>query len=203
MSKTVDSFLQIFCYCLPADNSDGYVVFGVEALKLCPPTFSIPLIGNLGGLGNYGVDLVGITIGGRRLDMSTTTTIIDSGTPISRLPEGVYNELRSEFVELMSKYPVAERSNIMDTCYNLESVVGDVEEVVPSMVMHFGDMKELRLDAYGVVAKQNGMSQVCLAFAATKSAAEAPIIGTHQHRSVKVRFDVLDKVLGFGTTRGC
>ncbi|KAI9192691.1 hypothetical protein LWI28_026634 [Acer negundo] len=59
--------------------------------------------------------------------------IIDSGTPISRLPGSVYAELQSTYQDLMSNYPIA----TADPCYDLSGSDDDINKILPSMKFAF------------------------------------------------------------------
>ncbi|XP_044464940.1 aspartyl protease AED1-like [Mangifera indica] len=197
ISQTSGNFLRLFCYCLPpTEASSGFLAFGITAALTCLPRISTPLISDPDGFNRYFVNLVGITIGQRTLQISSNdaaslrNTIIDSGTHITRLPATVYSELRSVFNEFMAKFPVAPRFGKMDTCYNLAGY--DLSSVVPSMILHFDNSVDLNLDHDSVVLSESE-SQVCLAFAEDTET----IIGNHQQRNVNVLYDIIDKKVGF------
>ncbi|XP_031276412.1 aspartyl protease AED1-like [Pistacia vera] len=197
ISQTFLNFLQLFCYCLPpTENSSGFLVFGITAATTCLPQFGTPLISDPDGYNRYFVNLVGITIGNKTLQISSNdasslrNTIIDSGTRISRLPPSVYSELRSSFNKLMSKYPVAPNSSLLDTCYNLQGY--DQSSIIPSMILHFDNSVELNLDHNSVVLSETDY-KVCLAFAEDTET----IIGSYQQRNVNVLYDIVDKTVGF------
>ncbi|KAH7574008.1 hypothetical protein JRO89_XS03G0239300 [Xanthoceras sorbifolium] len=209
MSQTLNIFRQMFCYCLPStETSTGYLIFGVQAFLTCKPEITIPLTIT----DHYFVNLVGITIGQKRLEISSNvdsdsspSTIIDSGTIISRLPSSVYSELQSSFQELMSAYPPAanQSSEPMDTCYNIEGLDDNsINNIVPSMTLHFDGSRDLNLDPSAVVSIDNDSPTVCLAFAANNGPNDLIIIGNHQQRNVNIYYNVLNKEVGF-STGGC
>ncbi|KAH7574010.1 hypothetical protein ACOSP7_007987 [Xanthoceras sorbifolium] len=210
MSQTLDNFGQEFCYCLPLrETSTGYLLFGIQAFETCSePEISVPLITDLTGANHYFVKLVGITIGQKRLEISATgslpSTIVDSGTIISRLPGSVYAELRSSFQELMSQYPKVDPDplSLLDTCYDLSGYDDNIDNIVFPMTLHFGDSKDLKLDPSAVVSQDSNSQTVCLAFAGNDNSDDLTIIGNHQQRNLKIYYSMLDKIVGF-STGGC
>ncbi|XP_044463308.1 aspartyl protease AED1-like [Mangifera indica] len=197
ISQTSTNFILLFCYCLPpTEASSGFLVFGTTAALTCLPRISKPLISDPQGYNPYSVNLVGITIGQRTLQIysndaaSVRNIVIDSGTRITRLPATVYSELRSVFNEFMAEFPVAPPYGKMDTCYNLAWY--DLSSVVSSMILHFENSVDLNLDHDSVVLSESE-SQVCLAFAEDTET----IIGNHQQRNVNILYDIVDEILGF------
>ncbi|CAN1816465.1 Aspartyl protease family protein At5g10770 [Linum perenne] len=206
--------LGIFCYCLPlTDSSTGSLWFGIQAVETCHPAstkmISLVIQPNNNGLTNYFVQFTGITIGQQRLEFasflpssSQMNTIIDSGTVVTRLPMAVYTKLREAFEELMSGYVKAERTKVFDTCYNL---VQESDWVPPEMTLHFEGTVDVKLDPSAVILKkgdENPMAKVCLAFAANANDGDLTIIGSQQHRGLKVYYDVNGKRLAF-VAGGC
>ncbi|CAN0860462.1 Aspartyl protease family protein At5g10770 [Linum grandiflorum] len=210
LAQTDTTLLSIFCYCLPlTDSSTGSLWFGVQAMETCRPKSPSAKPDN-NGLTNYFVKFTGITIGQQRLDFasllpssSQMNTIIDSGTIVTRLPMAVYTELRTAFRGMMSGYVEAERTKVLDTCYNLEGHESDWSP--PEMMLHFEDTVDVKLDPSAVILKEgdeNPMSRVCLAFAGNGNEGDLTIIGNKQHRGLKVFYDINGKKLAFNTG-GC
>lgn len=201
MSQTSTHFAEVFCYCLPRkDTSSGYVLFGMKALKACN---TISLYTPLKHYQNtkpyfYYVNLVGLTIGDIRIDISSSSkTIMDSGTPISRLPSTVYSSLRSEFVKFMSElsYSPAQRAGILDTCYKIDE--GFEVDKVPKIGLSFENI-ELDLDPSALITEEDD-SRVCLAFATNEDAVDGLIIiGNHQQRTLNVLYDIQENKVGIG-----
>ncbi|KAJ8758802.1 hypothetical protein K2173_000523 [Erythroxylum novogranatense] len=198
ISQTASNFAQIFCYCLPTvDRSSGYLLFGEEALEACQTETYTPLLRDPNRPSLYFVNLLGIQIGSQRLSISSGRlgTIMDSGTVITRLPSSVFAALRSAFQASMSKYPVAPPVKpLLETCYNLDGY-GNV--TIPTMVLNFLRVN-VKLDPSAVVWRENGNSQVCLAFAPNKDASDLIIIGNHQQRSLSVLYDIQENKVEFG-----
>ncbi|XVF89445.1 hypothetical protein PTKIN_Ptkin19aG0130900 [Pterospermum kingtungense] len=180
-------------------EKEGYLYFGKKALAKCKdsanysPLFSDPSY--------YYVNLIAITIGQKRLNISsavssssttTRSTIIDSGTTITSLAGSIYSALRSEFIELMSGYPLPHQNGKLDTCYNLE---GEDNFKIPDMVLHFENL-DVPLDQTAVIWKEKDMSQVCLAFAAKQY--HLTIIGGHQLQNLNVLYNIQDRRVEIG-----
>ncbi|XVE97299.1 hypothetical protein REPUB_Repub03eG0007800 [Reevesia pubescens] len=204
ISQTSTKFGNIFCHCLPtAESSTGYLYFGKEALEKCQNSGTYtPLLSNPNNPSLYYVNLVAITIGQKRLEISSAvsssssssspSTIIDSGTVITRLPSSVYSALSSEFKELMLEYPLAPNDNILHTCYNLTG-----NETIPNMVLHFENL-DVNLDQTAVTWKGEVPSQVCLAFAGNHNEDDLTIIGNHQLQKLNVLYNIQDQRVQIG-----
>lgn len=197
-SQTQKTFGAIFCYCLPATpTSTGYLLFGKEALSNCQTNKFTPLSSS-----NYLVNLIAITFGKLRLDISSlyvaskSNAKLDSGTVITRLPPSVYSKLRSAFIASMSQYPRAKPvPPALDTCYNLNKYQN---VTIPSMVLHFANSVDINLDSSAVVWKDSD-SQVCLGFGANDGETDEPIIVGHHQLKMKVLYNIPDMKVGFGT----
>lgn len=196
VSQTITHFAKVFCYCLPkSDSSSGYILLGMEALETCQTATSTPLKMDPKRPSFYFVNLIGITIGGMRIEVSSPwKTIMDSGTVISRLPSPVYTSLCSEFMKFMSKsYSVAPGTELLDTCYNVGS--GDVP--VPKIGLEFEDVN-VDLDPSALLWRKSD-SVVCLAFATNDNVVDGlTIIGNHQQRTLNVLYDIQEKKVEFG-----
>ncbi|KAI6676975.1 hypothetical protein NL676_037771 [Syzygium grande] len=143
ISQTASEFSQIFCYCIPSrESSNGYLLFGGEALSHCQTDSYTPIISDKNNPSFYFVNLVGIAFGKQNFSFSSQSqqsppprTIIDSGTPITRLPPLIYSAIREEFRKYMSNYPVTRPwSKLLDTCYDLR---GQNNVNLPKMVLQF------------------------------------------------------------------
>ena len=202
VQQTATKYRKIFSYCLPSTSSNvGYLAFGdTGASNYVKYT---PFSTNSLGPSFYGLDITGITVGGTKLHVSSSTfstggAIIDSGTVISRLPPTAYSALRAAFRQGMAKYPAASALSILDTCYDLS---GYNEVSVPTISFEFGDGVTVELSAAGVlyVASQQ---QVCLAFAANGDDGDVTIFGNVQQKTLQVVYDVGGGRVGFGVG-GC
>ncbi|BBH01655.1 Eukaryotic aspartyl protease family protein, partial [Prunus dulcis] len=97
----------------------------------------------------YGLNLVGISVGGHKLWISPSVflssgTIIDKGTVITRLPAAAYSALRDVFRQAMTKYPLTQALSVLDTCYDLSSYV---TVKYPHIAFYFQGGLKLELDA--------------------------------------------------------
>ncbi|CAK9317555.1 unnamed protein product [Citrullus colocynthis] len=203
VKQTAQKYGQIFSYCLPkTSSSTGYLTFGGGgggggALKYTPIT-------KAHGVANfYGVDIVGMKVGGTQIPISpsvfsTSGAIIDSGTVITRLPPDAYSALKSAFQKGMAKYPKAPELSILDTCYDL-SKYNIVE--IPKLSFLFKGGTELDLDSTGILYGA-ATRQVCLAFAGNQDPSTVTIIGNVQQKTLQVVYDVGGGKIGFGYN-GC
>ncbi|KAJ9167621.1 hypothetical protein P3X46_019238 [Hevea brasiliensis] len=191
------SFGKIFCYCLPPkEHSQGYLHFERDAQSKCRTDKSIRLLAKR----YYFVNLIGISVGHIRLEISSSfpshpSTIIDSGTVITRLPSSIYTQLSSSFNKFMSQYPPAKAVETLDTCYNLE---GFKNPTIPQVVLHFENSNDITLDTDTVLYKGDEDTVFCLAFAAKGKQSDLNIIGSHQQRKLNILYDLQNGKLGFG-----
>ncbi|CAN4076497.1 unnamed protein product [Withania somnifera] len=209
VTSQIGSAIQMFSYYIPPTSSSvGNLYFGNEAREksnACSNQFT-PLV--KGPDPYYYVDLVGISVAGKKLDVSSTIftsrgTIIDTGTTITRLPEEVYSALRDAFRQSMSRQSsctlIEEKVNkLMDTCYRLEGY--NQQLVLPDIKFHFGKAStiDVTLSIKGTVwtPHDSNTSIMCLAFASTE---KVTIIGNVQQRGLNVIYDLEGQRIGFGT----
>ncbi|KAJ3679050.1 hypothetical protein LUZ60_017061 [Juncus effusus] len=199
VSQTFGKYHGVFSYCLPATTSStGFLAFGCGSNPTKNVKFT-PLLTNAAAPTFYYLNLIGISVGGKQLPVSSTVfstagTIIDSGTVITRLPPDAYSALSSAFKQAMSHYKTAPAFSILDTCYDL---TGYSSVTTPTIALLFAGGTTMNLDSAGIMYA-NGISQVCLAFAGNDDPSDFAIIGNVQQRKLNVVYDVSKKLVGFG-----
>ncbi|KAK6782679.1 hypothetical protein RDI58_020475 [Solanum bulbocastanum] len=194
--------MQMFSYFIPITSSRmGNLYFGNEVIdrsKDCSTTqFAALVDGQCKEC--YYVDLIGISVAGNKLDVSSSMstsgeTIIDSGTVITQLPKEVYSALRDAFRQSMLGYTLLETADeLMDTCYIVKKPF-----TIPEIKFHFGKEKsiDVNLSESGILWTLTE-SIMCLAFASAKD--NLSIIGSVQQRGMNVIYDLKEKRIGFGT----
>jgi hypothetical protein len=202
VSQTAAKYNQIFSYCLPSTTSStGYLAFGGGASS--KSVKFTPLTAVSGGDSFYGLDITGISVGGKKLAISASVfgsagTIIDSGTVITRLQSTVYSNLKSAFKSQMSNYKSAAALSILDTCYDFSKYK---TVSVPKISFFFGGGVEVPLDLKGILYV-GSISQVCLAFAANGDDSDVMIFGNTQQKTLEVVYDAAGGKVGFGSA-GC
>lgn len=204
-SQTAKTYNNIFSYCLPSSASyTGHLTFGSagisESVKYTP-IISVPKWPDL-----YGLDIVGITVGGKKLEIPTTVfsepgAIIDSGTVITRLPPKAYSALRSEFKKQMKNYKTTSRvvDKLMDTCYHS---TGFDTMTIPKISFSFAGGTTVELDSKGILYQINNGSHVCLAFAGNENDSQVAIFGSVQQMTLQVVYDNAGGRVGFAPN-GC
>ncbi|CAN1783096.1 Aspartyl protease family protein At5g10770, partial [Linum perenne] len=197
VSQTSEKYNKIFSYCLPSTSSStGFLSFGTTPSSTKSPTVS--------GVANfYGLDIIAISVGGRKLPVSssvfsTAKAIIDSGTVITRLPPAAYSALRTAFRQQMSRYPMAPALSILDTCYDLTKYKS---VTVPRIGFFFGGGAEVDIQSVGILYASK-VSQVCLAFAGNGDASDVAIFGNVQQQTIEVVYDGAGERVGFASG-GC
>ncbi|KAJ4980142.1 hypothetical protein NE237_010922 [Protea cynaroides] len=199
VSQTSQKYGKRFSYCLPSTTSStGFLAFGSQAGASSSAQYT-PLLTDSNNPSFYFLTITGISVGGKSLSIAqsvftTSGTIIDSGTVITRLPPAAYSALRSAFRQAMSKYPSASAYSILDTCYNL---AGYSTISVPTIVLSFGGGTNLNVDQSGILV-QASSTQYCLAFAGNSASTDVAILGNKQQQTFEVVYNVAGGKLGFG-----
>ncbi|KAF8034552.1 hypothetical protein BT93_C0769 [Corymbia citriodora subsp. variegata] len=203
LEQSATKYGRSFSYCLPpSTSSTGYLTFGKGSVVSTSVSFT-PLSTVSQGAIFYGIDITGISVGGKPLSIPSTVfsnagTIIDSGTTITQLPPTAYGALRSAFRQAMSKYKMATPASPLDTCYDFS---GSTTVTIPVITFSFRGPINVDLDPSGVLFPINP-SKVCLAFAASGDDTYLSIYGNIQQRSFEVVYDVAGGQIGFGA-KGC
>jgi len=151
----------------------------------------------------YYVELVGISVGGRRLTsipasvfkMDATGNggvIIDSGTSVTRLVESAYTAMRDAFRAGTGNLKSAGGFSLFDTCYDLS---GLKTVKVPTVVFHFQGRADVSLPATNYLIPVDSSATFCFAFAGNTGGLS--IIGNIQQQGYRVAFDSLTNRVGF------
>ena len=148
----------------------------------------------------YGLNLIGISMGGLRLSIptsvfSTVGTIIDSGTVITRLPPTAYNALRTTFRKMMRNYRMTSSSMLLfNTCYDLSK---SQSVSIPHISFFFfnGDVS-VDLEKVGVLVMLS-QTKACLAYAGNSNPSEIAVFGNEQQKGLEVVYDVVGGRIGF------
>ncbi|KAI4377604.1 hypothetical protein MLD38_015204 [Melastoma candidum] len=199
VEQTASKYGRYFSYCLPSLSSSlGHLSFGnsggssafTPMITLSDPSF-------------YGINLVGISVGGNKLSIPQTIfsnagTVIDSGTTITRLPQTAYKALQAAFRQGMKNYTMVPAVSPFDTCYDFSKY----DEVsIPKVMFTFGGGLNVDLDPTGILYVLS-RAQVCLAFAGNADDRSVGIYGNTQQKTFEVTYDVAGGRIGFGPN-GC
>ncbi|XWS10158.1 hypothetical protein CRYUN_Cryun39dG0051400 [Craigia yunnanensis] len=201
VSQTAYKYHKIFSYCLPAtDESTGYLKFGSANL---PSSIKFtPMSKSLEGTHYYGLDMIDIGVGGERLSIdrsvfTTSDTVIDSASLITRLPPAAYRRVRNAFEAKMTKYPKAPAFENLGTCFDFS---GYTTVLMPTISLYFDGGVEMPIDATGILYF-NKISQACLAFAKNDDDNDVMILGNFQQKGYEVVYDDANGRIGFGAGR--
>ncbi|KAF3772625.1 ASPARTIC PROTEASE IN GUARD CELL 1 protein [Nymphaea thermarum] len=197
-----------FSYCL-SDRQAGStpsstLIFGDAALPapgrgaVFAPMVANPKLGTF-----YYVQLVGISVGGARVNVAASEfqisangnggVIVDSGTSVTRLVQPAYVAMRDAFRAGTTQLNRTTAGfSLFDTCYDLSGK--DVVKV-PTIVFHFGRGSDLSLPASNYLIPVNTAGLFCFAFAGTSSG--LTIIGNIQQQGIRVVFDPVASRVGF------
>lgn len=208
-TQTGRRFNRKFSYCLvdrsAASSKPSSIVFGDAAVSRTA-RFT-PLLRNPKLDTFYYVELIGISVGGRRVAAITGSlfkldvagnggVIVDSGTSVTRLTRPAYTALRDAFRVGAAHLKRAPEFSLFDTCFDLS---GLSEVKVPTVVLHFRGA-DVSLPATNYLIPVDSRGSFCFAFAGTMSGLS--IIGNIQQQGFRVVFDLAGSRLGFAP-RGC
>ncbi|ERN19021.1 aspartyl protease family protein At5g10770 [Amborella trichopoda] len=194
VSQLAPTYGYIFSYCLPTPKSTGSLTLGPRSAG---NSFYTPMYSMSSEPGLYFLHLIGINVDGQPLPVSQTVytsspTLLDSGTVITRLPETVYTALKMVVLKRMP-YARAPAFSILDTCFKAST--GALR--VPEVVMVYEGPAQMRLGSRNVfIEVDKGIT--CLAFAGTGTTGNGvSIIGNQQQQGFDVTYDVDGKRIGF------
>lgn len=193
---TVKSSTRAFSYCLPTMASVGLLSLGPYDESRFAYT---PMVSNSIDDSLYFVKLTAITLGGKPIPVSSslyssTPTILDSGTVITRLPSDIYSALSKAVTASLRRYKRAPAYSILDTCF-----VGQANGIVlPQVSLVFAGGATMKLQVGNVLIDVD-TDTTCLAFA---PASRVAIIGNRQQQTFNVVYDVAKARIGFAAG-GC
>ncbi|GFP95804.1 aspartic proteinase nepenthesin-2, partial [Phtheirospermum japonicum] len=202
VSQTATKYGGYFSYCLPSSSSStGHLAFGKNGASN-PKNVRFTPFASSQDKSFYFVDIVYITVGGNRLEISksvfeTAGTVIDSGTVISRLPQGAYGPMSAAFQQLMGNYKRAPAYLLLDTCYDFAN---SKTVKIPKIAFGFNGDVEVDVDESGILIPVNS-TVACLAFAGNGDEEDVGIFGSAQQKTFEVVYDVAGGKLGFGPGR--
>ncbi|KAJ6428156.1 hypothetical protein OIU84_023551 [Salix udensis] len=158
-----------------------------------------PLLKNPRRSSLYYVNLIGIRVGRRNVDIPATAlafnpatgagTIFDSGTVFTRLVAPAYNAVRDEFRRRVGNAPVSSLGGF-DTCYT-----GPI--VAPTITFMFSGMN-LTLPPDNLLIRSTAGSTSCLAMAAAPDNVNSVlnVIANMQQQNHRILFDVPNSRIG-------
>ncbi|KAL6295889.1 hypothetical protein ACE6H2_004031 [Prunus campanulata] len=191
VEQSAKKYNRFFSYCLPSTSSStGYLSFGKGGGSSNAVKFTALSTVSQGN-SFYGINVVGINVAGTKLPISASVfsssgTIIDSGTVITRLPPTAYSALKTAFRQRMKSYPLTQALSILDTCYDFSSFK-TVSYPKISFVFDGGLTQDL--DATGILYVASA-DQVCLAFAGNGDDSDIGIFGNVQQKRLQVVYDI-------------
>ena len=198
--QTGYKYKKLFTYCIPSSSSSstGHLTFGGMISRSVKFT---PLSPDFEDTPYYGIDIIGISVGGQKLSIPASVfrkagAVIDSGTVITRLQPTVYSALKSKFKEFMKDYPKTDGVSILDTCYDLS----DYDTIkVPKISFSFGGGIEVDIKFSGLVKAFdiNGVLKVCLAFAPNDDDGDFAVFGNSQQVTYDIVHDLTNGRIGF------
>ncbi|GAA0183037.1 protease [Lithospermum erythrorhizon] len=156
----------------------------------------------------YTVTMVGIRIGGKKLNIPSSVfipdasgsgqTMIDSGSQYTFLVEEAYNKVREEVVRLVG--PKVKKGYVFgdafDMCFDANNHV-DVGNMIGDMVLEFEKGVEVLISKDKLLDNFGGV--YCFGIGRSQSlGATSDIIGNFHQQNLSVEFDFKGKRVGFG-----
>ncbi|BFG17988.1 hypothetical protein CerSpe_042620 [Prunus speciosa] len=192
VEQSAQKYNRFFSYCLPSTSSStGYLSFGKGGGSSNAVKFTALSTVSQGD-SFYGINVVGINVGGTKLPISTSV-FSSSGTVITRLLPTAYSALKAAFREAMKSYPLTEEVSILDTCYDFSSFK---TASYPKISFVFDDGLTQDLDATGILYVESA-DHVCLAFAGNVDDSDIGIFGNVQQKRLQVVYDIAGGQVGF------
>ncbi|XP_055814423.1 aspartic proteinase CDR1-like [Solanum dulcamara] len=196
ISQIIPSFGKIFSYCfVPLAQLDvpSTLTFGENAWGSTGSLFTPMLVKELDP--SYFLTLVGISIGGKRIDFFGNSSNIfregnikiDSGTAMTVLPTSFYSQIKTTFIQAIDAEPLVYENSI-SLCYK------DLT-VVPSVTMHFIAV-DLPLSKDNIMFPK-GEGIWCLAFRPTEG---QPLYGNVAQTNFLVGYDLNKMTISFKAT---
>lgn len=213
-----------FAYCLDDLNNSSMIILGDMAVRKDIPFTYTPFADNPKPNPNpraksakysqyYYVDLAGVSIGGKRLGLSSNLltfdsegnggTIIDSGTSYSYFPETIYKQIVGEFASQIGYRRV--HADGYDLCYNVSGVnVKNIE--LPRFGLHLkggSDMVVPNENSFIAASTDNILADtsdtICLAIMNAGIVPDGPavVIGNFMQNNFYFLFDRSNNRLGF------
>ncbi|KAL3349280.1 hypothetical protein AABB24_022425 [Solanum stoloniferum] len=202
ISQSESLYKSTFSYCLPSYKSPNFS----GTLRLGPNgqpqrIKTTPLLRNPRRSSFYYVNLVGVKVGKRIVDIPPSAfafnsntgagTIIDSGTVFTRLVEPAYTAVRNEFRRRMGRNTTVTSLGGFDTCYT-------VPITIPTITLMFAGMN-VTLPQDNFLIKSSSSSTTCLAMAASPADpvnSVVNVIASWQQQNHRILFDVPNSRVG-------
>ncbi|CAM0872944.1 unnamed protein product [Alopecurus aequalis] len=199
----VDNFSH--CFTPVTGSEPSAVLLGVPANLYGNAVQSTPLIQSIASPSFYYLSLKGITVGSTRLPVpesvfalkqnGTGGTIMDSGTGMTSLPQGVYKLVHDVFVD-QARLPVHNSTTTSQLCFLLPP---QGKPDVPKLVLHLeGATLDLPRENYMFELQEAGRNITCLA---VNAGGDLTIIGNYQQQNLHVLYDLANSMLSFVPTQ--
>ncbi|KAK1554895.1 hypothetical protein Q3G72_018812 [Acer saccharum] len=200
VAQTAQKYKKIFSYCLPSSTSStGHLTFGSQTPAPAGIKYT-KLVAEKSPF--YGLDLIGIGLGGTKLNIPESIftipgTIIDSGAVFSYLPPVAYTTFRDKFRVAMSAYPlIPGPTAAIETCYDFSK---STSVTVPEISFFFKDGTVVGIPGKYSLIEYNS-TLTCLGF--QDGGDKHSIIGNKVQRTMEVVYDVPGQRVGFAPD-GC
>ncbi|KAJ3704149.1 hypothetical protein LUZ61_007854 [Rhynchospora tenuis] len=191
--------VSVFSYCLSFDPSRTTFFFGSDAQMRTGSGFSTTLIPNRLDPTLYYVNMTGITVGGKRINIPSTSflpqtdgtggLIVDSSSRITLLEESVYLAFKTEIIKQL-QLPEANASvHNLDLCFHISPEDNDVK--IPSLTIHF-DGSEMTTTNY--FTEDTDGKIICLMVLPSK---KISILGGQMQTDIHMIFDIGNSLLRF------
>ncbi|XP_073304768.1 aspartic proteinase CDR1-like [Primulina huaijiensis] len=190
-----------FSYCLTFldSNVSSKISFGANAVVTGPKVVSTPIVQKSPST-FYFLTLEGVSVGKKRLEYVSDVSdynqqaaggniIIDSGTTLTFLPEGLFFDLEAALVKVIKGNRVEDPQGVFQLCYELPST-GEFDS--PPIVVHFSGA-DLEVTPGSTFIEVNP-GVVCLTFVPSN---DFSIFGNLHQMNFNIGYDLVNKEVSF------
>ncbi|XP_062012163.1 aspartic proteinase NANA, chloroplast-like [Rosa rugosa] len=206
--KTGRNFGPKFSYCLMSFdnhmNVTSYITFGANKKAAWhPPLTRFKFF--LPSSGQYGVKIVGISVGGKLLDIPSHIwrydnvtgggTVFDSGTSNSWLAWPAYDAVMAEYIKALSKYERLKRDPKLPFEFCFKSTGLDWSSV-PKFTFHFANGAVFEPPLWNVIPEVVNTGERCVAIVKSNTYVGS-LIGNIMQQNFLWEFNLEEQTIGF------
>lgn len=174
-----------FAYCLPREDSTGYLEFGAGAAD---EGSSFATLTSKGG--GYYVDLLALEVNGVEGLPISEKMMVDTGTVLSQLPAELYEEIKALVEKAAGGALVtAPQQDYFRDCY--EIAADGTKELLPiNVALKLGGGARIVLDDASVFYRNVSSNSKCLAFVSKGDTEDSAVLGNIVQRAYRWSFDL-------------
>lgn len=193
--------VSIFSYCFSSDSFNNKIFFGPDVQLRTASASSTKLLPNRRDPVLYYVNMTGISVGGKRVDILSAAyhpqpdgsggMVIDSASSLTVLEESAYHAMKNEFIKQIQLPQVDASAYDLDLCFVI-SPEDDDDMVIPSLTLHFDGKVDMNQSNYFM--KDLDGKTLCLMMLPAEGIS---ILGNLMQMDMQMVFDIANSVLRF------